>query len=414
MMKKYIVAICALMTALSGFAQNPPATRWEGVNVGNQNGNGLTNSGHYYLYNVGLGRMVTNGGDWGIQARLFYDLSGMQFTWKQVSTSGYFTSPISTDATATVLGCNVPEKTSGQTWPDNSATFTLILDARSNYSAGQTSGTRQVHFVPVGDGTNTYYIYETIGTGDNNKYWWGAVYGKNDGKHEGDPNGELVLLSSSFDKMTWSQADPTAATATAYLCGMKNVEGGYGYTLLPGDSTLMRSMDSEVVVFNADTKIPLRNLYKWRIVSEAQFLDMINSVGDVTNGASADLTSYIYDNDFSRNNWDFFETPAGWSANRFSDVTYASGNSNLRYGYTWGYYSSTKTGTSPNITYSKTNNQTNPQKSTPWNEPVRLKAQWDSKNQAKYGILEFEGVGTASTYVDVQNDGSYSVRAYGF
>ena len=236
------------------------------------------------------------------------------------------------------------------------------------------------------------------------EYWIGAVYGKNQDSHEGDPNGELVMLASNFDKVTWSTADPTEASpATEYQCGLKDKELDYGYTLV-GEKTVMRSMDSEVVVFNADTKIPMRDLYKWRIVSEEEFQEMVNGVGDIVTGAVADLTSYIYDYDFSRNNWDFF---SGWTANKFSDVTYSNTNSYRRYGYTWGYISGTS---SSNIT----NNQTTPRKTTSWNEPVRLKAQFNSKTGAKYGILEFEGIGTASSYVTVKNQGSYMVRAYGF
>jgi len=99
-----------------------------------------------------------------------------------------------------------------------------------------------------------------------------------------------ALLSSSYDKAVWSTANPTGNTQ--YRCYLKSVEKPS-----LGDGPVMRSMSTEVQVFNADTKVPLRDLYKWRIVKKSDLLASMTS-SDIGDGLSTNLTYLINDRGF--------------------------------------------------------------------------------------------------------------------
>lgn len=424
--KKFLcaaLAIAGLMTSADVSAQST-TTRWKGTDVST-----LTNGTKIYLYNVGTGRFVVHGGDWGSQARLFNEDYGKLMTYYKSGNTVQIRTGIETTTNA-VLGCNVPRLTAGQGWNDTSdggvtQTFSVIMDAHGTYSgANSNSGTRSLKFVPVndGDGVYTYYIYETLRSkttsyyADNTNFYIGAAYGENGsdanyptpgntaGAHDGDPVGKICLLSSSFDKVVWSTAVP--GTNTTYSCGVKNaaLEG-----LAEGTTTVSRSMTDQVPIFNVDTKISVSDLYKWRIVTEAQFNAAIDGTADVNDGLSANLTSMIADRGFERSDNSFFST-SGWNVGRVSGATYTSSGTQAngyRYGYTWGCEGTGGTNQKGNTYYGE-----------PWNAPVRLKAEftgdYNAKNDAKYGFLEFEGAGTVSTSITAPVAGVYKIQAWGF
>lgn len=416
-----VLAMIGLMTSVEVKAQSTDATRWKGNEVTDALLNGTTGT-EVFLYNVGTGRFLIHGGDWGVQARLFYEDTGKTLTIKKGNTGSniIFDTGMSTGGAA-VLGCNIPAVTATQPWTEESGTFTILMDAHEDIDQNGRAPYRHWTFIPVTDddesGNFTYYMCEDFtgkATGDSVVYM-GAAYGENFGSHEGDPNGKLVLLSSSFDKAVWSSMDPRDATTTC-VNGVKNAEKE---GLPEGTTSVTRSMVSEVPIFNVDTKVQLKKLYQWRIVKKDELIEAMAN-GDVTDGLSTNLTYLIYDRGFERNDWSFFDY---WNVARFSDVTYnPSGSGNGRYRYTWGMIQ--KTGTSSgywNIpttttweTWSGSWIGSRNVSGEYYTYPVRLKAQWNSKEDAKFGFLEFEGIGTAYTYIDAPEAGVYKISGYGF
>ena len=400
--------LAGLMSSAEVSAQS--TTRWSGNDVST-----MTSGTEVFLYDVGTGRFLIHGGDWGIQGRLFYEDTGKLLTFRRGNSGNiYFETGIAT-GDASVVGCNVPAVTANQAWTDNSGTFTILFDANVNYTNGNNiSGTRNWTFVPVTDedeeGNFTYYMYETFNSNTYRNTYLGAAYGENDGNHEGDPNGKLVLLSSSFDKAVWSTAVPTSTTD--YTCGVKDAEKE---GLPAGTTTVSRSMDDEVPIFNVDTKVQLKKLYQWRLVTKQEVLARL-ATGDIGDGLSSNLTYLINDRGFERNDWSFFNTTNGWVENRLSGGNY---NTTGRYKYTWGYTGEQTSPTSGSLTQHRTQTTV----SEPWNRPLRLKSQWDDKADAKFGYLEFEGLGTVSTKINVSSaanadpklaPGVYKVSCYGF
>ena len=510
------------MTSADVSAQS--TTRWKGSDYNDAVGKTV------FLYNVGTGRFIVHGGDWGTQVRLFNEDYGKSMT-PTLSDGRYILKTGVNTGKAAVLGCNVPEITSIHAWKGNNdqETFTLIMDANENYSGTNgVSGQRNWHFVPVdaGDGTYTYYMYEELGggtttnfyyitftsgsttyyltvtnnsavgvttdqskaqrwttanadgisytsngttyslkrngseayvaqTGGTNayyyskygiytvtsnynryylkyesgevafetgangnrftrssqqsettggtKYWLGAAYGENGPEnaasgegHEGDPVGKLCLLASGYDKAVWSTADPR--TDTEYPCQLKGSETAYLNYDNATNKTVNRSMQTAVRVFNNDTFVPLNDLYKWRIVTEEEFMATLNMT-DFGDGLSTNLTWMITDRGFERSDNTFFDGNIGWKTGRVSGVTYGS---NGRYGQTWGFVSQ------------GSNQQGRTYNGEPWNAPVRLTTEWVHKENAKYGFMEFEGAGTASTYITAPVAGVYRISCYGF
>ncbi len=416
-MKKYLLTTIVMMVALLSANTLQAQIRWKGSDYTTL----LSGSGtRVYLYNVGTGRFIIHGGDWGSQARLFYEDTGKTLIiQKDNSHNNIFFEPgIETDGTP-ALGANIPLVTSAHEWGNDEDTYTILFDGQERIGYGSATGTyRNMHFVRVDEGDDnvfTYYIYEDFGTrstkynkenngsgtasnADYSGVYLGAAYGENWNNQDGDPNGPLVLLSSSFDKATWSTVAPTSTQP--WNCGVKNaaLEG-----LPEGTTTVSRKMTDEVPIFNADTKVELRKLYQWRIVTEEQLLaSMTNS--DVNDGLSTNLTYLIYDRGFERNDWSFFDY---WQTAQFTDASYTT-SGNGRYKYTWGLLTG-------NRTDKGTNNQSgNRTVSGAWNIPVRLKAQFETKANAKFGFLEFEGIGTAYTYIDAPEAGVYKISCYGF
>ena len=396
-MKKILLFLMlTMMTVVNVSAQ----VRWKGTDQST-----LANGTQVFLYNVGTGRFVIHGGDWGTQARLFYEDTGKLMSVQKTNTQFLFKTGVNT-GDAAVLGMNVPRVTSIHDWTGNSdqETWTMLMDANANFTgaSGQT-GTRNVQFSRVSgtdDDVYTYYIYERLNGGANgdSTVYWGATYGENWGHHEGDPNGKLVLLSSSYDKVVWSTVVPTS-TAT-YDMEVKSAEKE---GLPEGTTTVNRGMTSQVPIFNAETKIPLNTLYQWRIVTLEQMLEQLDvtSQADISDGLSSNLTHLIIDRGFERNDNNFF---TGWSTGTLSNQTYSTSDG-YRYKYTWGFVSQDTQHQSGTTTEA-------------WNRPVRLKSQWTDKEKAKYGFMEFEGAGTAYTSLNTTSlglkPGYYKIGCYGW
>ena len=79
------VAVFVVFAAQPALAQSD-ATRWRG-NEYTSVANGQTK---IYLYNVGLGKFLINGGDWGTEGRLLYSDFGKSLTLSPKSGGSYY------------------------------------------------------------------------------------------------------------------------------------------------------------------------------------------------------------------------------------------------------------------------------------------------------------------------------------
>ena len=110
-----------------------------------------------FLFNVGTGRFIIEGGNFGMEGRLFHETFGRPL---YLFSDGYILSGILENNNAKFLfGCNVPKVFhTQQTWDNwNQYSFTVMMDAdKSKRTKGW-----QFERVPgeTGD-THTYYMYE--------------------------------------------------------------------------------------------------------------------------------------------------------------------------------------------------------------------------------------------------------------
>ena len=334
------------------------------------------------LYNVGTGRFIVNGGGWGVQARLFSANTGRVLTW--VAATREFDTHMTTrkdNKVANRLACNVPGYTdANDSGTDANKVFKVIMDGYAGAWTIETQGgyTRTGNgfpwtFVPVEDGDNkTYYMYQTF-TGRN--YYMGQGYGA-----------DQSLPAVDADEAMWTRLNPASDAA----------------------------FNTQVTILGITTTI--RDLYKWRIVKKSELEAVLEASEDAGLGLDVNLTYEIQDNDFSRNDFDFF---GAWTANRFTDVEYTTDGEG-RHRDMWGTISGTA-GTAKKVWNTNVDVYAGDSYMSPANvagenylQPVRLKPQWDNKSDAKFGFMAFEGVGTVTSSFTAPVAGSYKIAAHGF
>lgn len=357
--------------------------KWKGIDVSTVIGNdnykpnegGNSNSISTYpfnkgktifLYNVGTGRFIIEGGNFGMEGRLFHETFGRPL---YLFSDGYILSGILENNNAKfIFGCNVPSVFHSQSnWNNwDQFSFTIMMDTdKSKRTKGW-----QFQRVPgeTGD-TYTYYMYEDKG---GKQYYLGAAWGECHAP-AWKGNGQLVFMDD--DRATWTTYDPRGKT--------------------------------EKYEVNGDM-ITLDELYQWRLVDEDEFKSMLDNEEI---GLNPSISIFITDRDFTRNSQVFNES---WFVEEKTGADYSEKH---RLGFTYGS-SNNSNGKTKQKEYN--NNEA-------WNKPIRLKhvfdgehltdgtlkAQYGWKN-AKYGFLTFEGVGRTYTEVEVPRAGWYLVQCYGF
>lgn len=398
-MKKLYSLMCAvliaagLMTATGVNAQST-TTRWTGTDVNSlskatNSNSGVTGGEWFLLYNVGTGKFLINGGDWGAEGRLFYDDWGKLLKY---TSDGLIYTGMETATGAWFWGANVPQVTSGFSWTNGDETFYTLMDARIEYSGtGSTSGTRSLIFTPVETSGEvfTYYISERLG---NNTYYLGAAWGEfRDTRDTSRDHGSFVFIDD--DRAVWTSEDVTTKT-------------------------------DEVEIFGGTT-VAAKELYQWRIVTLEQFeAQVLGNSAEAYGGLSANVTYRLTDQDFSRNVAAFFnaENPptgtsdldweAGWN------VKSSASGGNGRYKYTFGWENKpTAPGT---LEYCDHLSGSRLVDNQAWDFPVRLKEQFVGytdnwrKKDCKDGFLSFEGTGTVSSWITAPATGYYQVKCVGF
>lgn len=402
-MKRLITVILLMFVAFVGInAQNTgthahSTTRhWKGMDVldmlanpGNY-GDFATNGKKIYLYNVGTGRFLIDGGSWAMEGRLFHDDFGRRMTLYRDATNNYlYIRPGIEEETTSVkrnLICNIPGVTragSTNTWARSDGNFcvTLLLDGHDDY--------RRLYFERVEDPSNTdtysYRIYQRFSTKyqgySNLTYRMGAVWG------EFCSDGTTVFDSGKINKKGCGYYikldDDRSCWTTAGEANNSEVSPYGNHTKMNVGGT---KVDGEWV---GGEMVEIDELYQWRLISEDEFIHVMT---EETVGINPSISSLVPDRDFTRNAKDFF---GFWETEAFNSTTPAAGEG--RYGWTWGEVSF----------------QTQQQKyyNESWDAPVMLKKVWNSFSDAKYGFMSFEGVGTASVTFDLPHPGWYEIDA---
>ena len=334
--------------------------KWKGIDVGTVIGQSqyATTGKTIFLYNVGTGRFIIEGGNFGMEGRLFHEDFGRPLSLKS---DGYILSGVKENENKILFGCNIPGVFHAQgNWTNwNQYSFTVMMDAdKSKRTKGW-----QFERVPgeTGD-TYTYYMYEEKKV--NNKdvqYYLGAAYGE---CHAPAWKGDGVLVFMDDDRATWTSYDP-------------------------------RGKDDKYKV-DGDM-ITLDELYQWRVVSEEEFIEALY---DEEVGLNPSISIFVPDRDFTRNAENF---NTNWVMENKEGVDYTG----RRYGYTYGVYKDKKTYNSGYY-----DNEA-------WNKPVRLKNVFDGDlaygwENAKNGFLTFEGIGRTYASFQVPKAGWYQVQCYGF
>lgn len=379
-MKQFLrlISVAALMalSMLSASAQSAD-TRWNG-NEYTSVANGTTK---IYLYNVGLGKFLINGGDWGTEGRLFYADFGKSLTLSPKSGGSYYNlrSEIATGNAGFSINPAGQTNFQGFGSSDFSWITFVIFDGPDTGSRQGGSYTRNGwKFERVAGETGdvyTYYISQNITGSTTTDYHLGGAYGAHQTSHS-----ELTQHGSNYDKCTYTTAD-------------------------------VKNNETEVTVAGG-TKVTIKELYQWRIVTEAQLTSVVAAQNSgLYGGLNANISYLIIDQDFSSRNTGFYNS---WStvagANTPSD---ANGN---RYKFTWGY-------TDPGVQHHSANynnhvyasaNHSNNTTTENWYAPVKLKEDFISAEDAKYGYAVLEGIGSLYTSISVPAAGWYQVKCYGF
>lgn len=334
-----------------------------------------------FLYNVGTGRFIIEGGNFGMESRLFHETFGRPL---YLFSDGFILSGVKEerkDNQKYIFGCNVPgafhSSSDWTKWGEYS--FTIMMDAdRAKRKVGDVYYGWK--FQPVGNAdpdTHTYYMYEEK---NGIKYYLGAAYGE---CHASDWKGVGQYVLMDADRCAWTSYDQS------------NPE-----SISPVGNTTKKDVNGEMITID--------ELYQWRLVDEDEFKRMLENE-DI--GLNPSVSIFITDRDFTRNSQEFSQS---WKIEETgSDYT------ELRYGYTYGSIDNTP------------NKQKELNDDDAWNKPIRLKhvfngdgmIQYDDDpnvkvkygwKNAKYGFLTFEGVGRTYTEVEVPKAGWYLVQCYGF
>lgn len=357
--------------------------KWKGIDKNTVIGNSeyATTGKTIFLYNVGTGRFIIEGGNFGMEGRLFHETFGRPLFLKS---NGFILSGVEESASGgkkILFGCNIPKVFHKQTnWNNwNQYSFTIMMDATTEYRNYTGAGWQFERIQGETGDTYTYYMYEEK---NNIKYFLGAAYGE---CHAEKWKGEGQLVHMDDDRATWKSYDQNDTES-----------------INPVGNTTKYEVNGDMIT--------LDELYQWRLVSEEEFIGMLDNE-DI--GLNPSVSIFIKDRDFTRNSIVFNDS---WLVERKADADYTLKN---RLGYTYG----------------STNNKPDKQKEyndgDAWNKPIRLKHVFNGENMvtyeddpnvkvqhrwknAKYGFLTFEGVGRTYTEVEVPRAGWYLVQCYGF
>ena len=368
-MKRILIVLTVILTSINIMAQNrlthaqAASRKWKGFDVTNVLGDSqyADNGKRFYLYNIGTGRFIIDGGNWGMEGRLFYETFGRTMF---LYSDAHINAGITEKAASKNCFCVRPPEPFGINWANdtyNKSSLTTLMDGDSTKMNSQKWVFERVEG-ETGD-TCTYYMYQQCSTNfrsryydKNSKFYLGVAYGECHNTSVGKGDGKFVFLDD--DRAGWTTANVIDNDSLCYV--------------------------------NGDL-IPIKDLYKWRLVSEEEFLSALN---DENAGINPSVSCLLNDGDLTRNSNYFVDS---WKTERLSNVDYTIKG---RKGFTEGLI--------------KNNQRQSPYYNDAWNTPLRLKIQFDEMKTAKYGFLTFEGAGRTYTKLNVTKPGWYRIQCYGF
>ena len=361
-----------------------------------------------YLYNVGTGKFVIDGGSYGMEARLFHEDFGRQmklFIQDGVLKINPDVTEVGTTDAKYLLTCNIPGITKGTGWADAyQYSLTTIMDGYYYWGKWNFQRVEQVDpntpsvFSDTPSEFHTYYMYQQhdANYGSSQAYTkissprkyqgvdvkniifrFGAAYGEwcSDGTEKYGDNstndkGNGYYVNVDDDRSCWTTA------------GNANSNNNYndGGNVSPWGNTT-------TVEVNGD-QVTIDELYQWRIISEAEYEAVLNQ--EIV-GINPSVSSLIPDRDFTRNSDDFF---GHWFVTPDTPSSPETGEG--RYGNTWGQVSK-------GTLQEKYNNEA-------WNSPVMLKKVFNNIKNAKLGFMSFEGIGSASVTFELPRPGWYQLE----
>ena len=354
-----LVIACAWVTLQNVSAQSAD-TRWNGNDIASVSANEKV-----YLYNVGLGKLLINGGDWGTEGRLFYQDFGKGLNVEASSTSGryFLTSNVGT-TDGVNFGINVPGVTNGGGYQDGKTTY-VVFDAPVKTGQKRTGWIFTRVETDQNATTYTYYMSEIFG---GVTYYLGGAYGAESAANQLEQHG------SNYDKCDFTSLNVTSSE--------------YG--------------DLEKTI-NGNTTVTVKELYQWRLVTETELEKIVESQSSALyGGLNANISYKIADQDFTRGDKSFYST---WNVVPGDGVS--TTDEGYRYKFTWGFTGINGNDPIKHRTQDKSTTEA-------WNAPVRIKQQYNNIEDAKYGYMIFEGIGSAYTTIAVPKAGWYEVKCYGF
>lgn len=349
--KAALFAFALLMLPAVAMGQDASTTeRWKGSDYSTFTKGTDSDATRFYLYNVGTGKFVIAGGEWGTAAMLMYQDFGAAFTLvANGSNTGINTGARNYTTTAgTCFGVNYPELTTQGTWTSNTAanSFKVIFEAQMSGS-DPSSYTRNLTFTRVETDSKsdiyTYYITENVTGSSTKTFYIGALKGvdSSNGKDDQEVASDEVAYTQTQDTQT----------------GNKN--------------------------------------YQWRFVTETQMKEVIRAENAANyGGLSANISYLIKDPYFDRNRNNDYNS---W-------LVKSNADSGSEYLYQWlnGALSNGSTDLSGTTTTE-----------TPWNKAAKYKVEINSNEEGKYGFAMLDGIGTVSQTLSGLTGGWYKVECRG-
>lgn len=311
----------------------------------------LSNGTKFYLYNVGTGKFLIAGGAWGTSAMLMYqDFGALLELYKSGST------------TAIASGAK------------NTATQTgkyLGVNYPSYTSGGSWSDTQSTR-------SNFDVIMEAqISSSDNGRY---------------SRNLTFTRVENSGD--VYSYYITEKVTNSSYGSKTFYIGAGKGVNTSTGTDDQTVSTDKVAYTEKQATQTGNTN-YQWRFVTENQMKEVMNATtAAMYGGLSANISYLIDDPYFDRNRNDEWNT---WKVK--SGTT-----TGIRDQYLYKWYKQALNADTQGETTS----------STPWDQAVGNKIEFDLTDYGKYGFAMLDGIGTISQTLSGLQEGYYKVECRGF
>lgn len=376
-----VIAMLSLPSGSHAQESTTSNTRWSGENVDN-----LTSDTEFYLYNVGTGKFVTQGGEWGIQAMLLYQDFGTAMKTEKVTVDGtelqviYSGAQNSASITARCFGANYPGYTNSGTFGDGRNCAGVIFEGDYSGTRSGAGYTRSWNFTRVetdGESTYTYYLTERLTYGSSST----TVY-------VGSQNG----IDPDDTANNTSVADTNVKDIVCY-----SVNSGH------------QSVDS----LN----------YQWRFVTKAQLEAALNNESaEAYGGLNYNINYLINDPYLDRNRNDEF---ALWTVTSQStgstDIANHSQDDNY-FRYDWYWNDVDRANDSEYQSYVNIDNASGPKYSAtdgriffdaPWDKARFRKPTFDTFENGSYSYGLFEGIGTVSQTFTAPVEGWYEVEVRG-